>query len=138
MCYDKGIGVDAVNYVKMLECYQKAAAQKPFYKFVNKNTFLPNIGVIEAENALGNTFRDGRGVDMDETRSFRHHLRAAQYGLAEAQNNVGMTLYSGKGVKQNFEFAREWFRKAAEQGIAEAQFNYAQMLEKGQGSFLNV
>ena len=99
---------------------------------IHENIFY-NLGVSEAENGLGNSYRDGRGVDIDFKKAFNHYLRSAEFGCPEGQNNVGVFLINGNGVKTNHEYAREWFRKAAEQNIAEAQLNYAEMLENGEG-----
>ena len=132
MCYGKGLGVPATDYIKMLDYYRKAASQKPFYR-INRELLLPNLGVAEAENGLGNAYRDGKGVDIDLQKAFNHYLRAAQWDQSGAQNNLGFMLQHGKGVAKNEKFAREWFKKAAEKGIAEAQFNYAEMCEFGQG-----
>lgn len=117
-----------------MECYKKAAAQKPFFKIGKSKELIKNLGVLEAEHAIGNAFRDGRGVDVDDEKAFLHYLRAAELGLPESQNNVGVALYNGMGVPQMWEQAREWFGKAAEQGIAEAQMNYARMLETDEGT----
>ena len=131
MCYGKGLGVPATDYIKMLDYYRKAASQKPFYR--TSRELFPNLGVAEAENGLGNAYRDGKGVDIDLKKAFNHYLRAAQCDQSEAQNNLGLLLLHGKGVAKNEKFARDWFKKAAEKGIAEAQFNYAEMCEFGQG-----
>jgi len=120
-----------VDYSRMLKYFKLAASQKAFYK-IYENIFY-NLGVSEAENGLGNSYRDGRGVDIDFKKAFNHYLRSAEFGCPEGQNNVGVFLYNGNGVKTNHEYAREWFRKAAEQNIAEAQLNYAEMLENGEG-----
>jgi TPR repeat protein len=120
-----------VDYSRMLEYFNLAASQKAFYK-IHKMIFN-NLGVSEAENGLGNSYRDGRGVDIDFKKAFNHYLRSAEFGYPEGQNNVGIFLKNGNGVKTNHEYAREWFRKAAEQNIAEAQFNYAEMLANGEG-----
>jgi TPR repeat protein len=120
-----------VDYNRMLKYFKLAASQKAFYK-IHENIFY-NIGVSEAENGLGNSYRDGGGVDIDFKKAFNHYLRSAEFGCPEGQNNVGFCLKNGYGVKTNHEYAREWFRKAAEQNIAEAQLNYAEMLENGEG-----
>ncbi len=127
--------IGMIDYSRMLRYYNMAASQKPFYKMNEK--FLENLGVAQAENGIGNSYRDGRGVDIDYKQAFAHYLKSAEWGCPEGQNNVGSLLDSGKGVQANYTYAREWFRKAAEQGIAEAQLNYADSLLNGKGGPVN-
>ena len=131
-CYGAGIGT-SVDLIKMMECYKAAAAQKPFVKIPYSPYLFENLGVAAAYNGIGNSYRDGRGVDVDYKIAFEHYLRAGELEAAEAQNNLGFFLYKGLGVAKNLVFARDWYKKAAEQGLAEAEFNYAGMLQKGEG-----
>lgn len=60
--------------------------------------------------ALGNMYRDGRGVRQD--------YKAADVGYAEAQCNIGQLHYNGQGVACDHYEAFRWYTLAANQGYA--------------------
>jgi uncharacterized protein len=130
--YGSGRGEIVLDYARMLECFEKAAAQKPYLKLLNKQ-LIANTGVAESMNALGTSYRDGRGVDKDAKKAFEYYKQSAHYNYSAGQNNLACFLNKGIGVRKNETSARYWFERAADQEIAEAQFNYAQMLEEGVG-----
>jgi TPR repeat protein len=131
LMYFNGKAGIARDLFKAREHFLKAADQKPFIKF--KELILPNVGVADAENYIAMSYRDGMGVDQNDTLGFQWFLRSAQHGCPSAQNNLGNALYSGIGCTKNMTSARMWFKKAAELGQAEGQFNLAQMLIQGEG-----
>jgi TPR repeat protein len=130
--YGSGVGELVLDYARMLECFEKAAAQKPYLNLMRMQ-LIPNTGVAESMNALGNSYRDGRGVDKDAKKAFEYYKLSAYYNYSGGQNNLGCFLYNGIGVQKNEVSARYWYQRAADQEIAEAQFNYAEMLERGSG-----
>ncbi|KAG0275710.1 hypothetical protein BGZ95_008458, partial [Linnemannia exigua] len=85
------------------------------------------LGDMHAQNALGEMYKDGRGVHQDYEAAMDWYLKAAEQGLASAQVNVGDMYDYGRGVPQDFTKAMEWFRKAAAQDYAPAQCSIGQL-----------
>jgi hypothetical protein len=52
-----------VDFVKARDLCLKAAEQPPFFKFPN-GKLMANVGVAEAENFIGVSYRHGMGVDV--------------------------------------------------------------------------
>ncbi|MFC5457688.1 tetratricopeptide repeat protein [Prosthecobacter fluviatilis] len=87
------------------------------------------LGLPDAQLALGRDYTLGAGVKHDEAEGMRWLHLAASQGLAEAQIFLGMFLLKhGHG-----EQAAEWFRRAAEAGLSEAQWLLGKMLHAGDG-----
>ena len=86
-----------------------------------------------SQYALGNMYRDGRGVPQDETEAVRWYRLAADQGLAAAQFNLGNMYGDGRGVPQDETEAVRWYRFATDQGLAAAQFNLGNMYRDGRG-----
>jgi TPR repeat protein len=106
---------------------------KPYVKLMGM-TVSRNVGVAEAWNALGDSYRDGRGYERDAKKAFENYITAARYGSCQAQLNVGMCFLKGTGIKQDFYWSRTWLRKAADcADLAEPQFNLAELLFHGLG-----
>tara|TARA_R110002050_G_scaffold74115_2_gene159209 strand:- start:87 stop:932 length:846 start_codon:yes stop_codon:yes gene_type:complete len=92
----------AMDYIK------QAVRQKAFLR-VPGNSLLPNIGVAEAENFMGNSYREGRGVDICFETAFQWHLKSAVHGCLQGMNNVGVALQNGHGCQKNHKEARCWY-----------------------------
>lgn len=75
----------------------------------------------DAQNDLGNIYRDGENVPQDYSKAFEWYSKAANQGLAEAQFSLGFMYENGEGISQDYSKAFEWYSKAADQGIAEAK-----------------
>jgi hypothetical protein len=69
--YASGRGCD-VDMSKALECWRAAVTQQPWIRYelppdaqkeMPFTNLMWNIGVRESENAIGNAYRDGEGVD---------------------------------------------------------------------------
>ncbi|CAF1355338.1 unnamed protein product [Didymodactylos carnosus] len=124
--YAEGYGGLLRDFARSKQHCEAAASQKPFCRVGGpKGLIQPNVGVIEAENSLGVTYRDGAGVDIDLVKATHYFRKSAEHGCPEGQNNFATALKTGSGVKKNNVSARAWYAKAAEQGIAEAEENYA-------------
>ena len=72
----------AIDFAKALDCWRAAVTKKPWMRFevppvalealpTGFANLMSNIGVRESENAIGNSYRGGRGVD-------KHQQTAAQ------------------------------------------------------------
>lgn len=71
-------------------------------------------GHAEAENRLGECYRDGQGIAPDMSEAIRWFERAAEQNNPDALFNLGSLYYDGKGVKRDWGKARELFNRAVE------------------------
>ena len=90
-------------------------------------------GLSEAQNNLGVMYKDGQGVQRNETEAVEWFRRAAFQGNVLAQSNLGWMFHAGRGVEQNYDSAHYWYRKAALQGHASAQNNLGLLFRDGLG-----
>lgn len=81
-------------------------------------------GDMEAQFKLGECYKSGNGVEMDEEEADKWYLEAARQGHIEAQYMFGLRC----SLNENEDVAIEWLRKAAEQGHTEAQFFLSQTI----------
>ncbi|PAA57002.1 hypothetical protein BOX15_Mlig011296g1, partial [Macrostomum lignano] len=123
-----GLARDPAKHFQL--CLQ-AAEQNPYLSAMD-DVFL-NIGVAEAENALGVAYRDGMAVDKDDKLAFKWFLKSARHGYASAMSNLGLAFYNGTGCERSPTSARWWLQKAADLGQSEAQLKLAGMLIEGEG-----
>jgi TPR repeat protein len=91
------------------------------------------LGLREAQHALGNTYLEGDGVPQSTREAAKWHYLAALQGLPVAQLQLGWSYGAGRGVPKDLEESARWFRRAAEQGMAEAQFQLGQLYSRGFG-----
>ncbi|KAE8882664.1 hypothetical protein PF003_g33197 [Phytophthora fragariae] len=120
---------------KMIECFHKAAALRPFIKPPGNRVF-PHQGVAEAENELGVCYRDGIPapvVKADLKRAFLFFLKSAEHDYPVGQYNVAIAYSTGRGTPVDAFAARMWTSRAAQHGLPEAQQYLAQLFEKGYG-----
>ena len=78
-------------------------------------------GNAGAQFNLALCYRNGRGLEKNDTEAVQWYHKAAEQGYAEAQYNLGYCYLMGYGVKKNHPEAIKWFRKAAEQEFEPAQ-----------------
>jgi TPR repeat protein len=98
---------------------------------------LVNIGVAEAENALGTAFREGRGVDVNRKKAAEWFVKSANHGCLQGMNNLAMCFQNSDGIQEDLKSAALWLERAANAGLAEAQFNFANALVNGYGVEIN-
>lgn len=120
-----------VDAGRALQLLRRAAAEPP--GFILGDRWLPNLGVAEAENGLGCSYRDGDGVDVDGVTARRWFVRGARHGNVWAQNSLGCCFREGIGGDVDGAQARAWFEKAARLHLPAAQVNLGQMLLNGEG-----
>ena len=114
--YDLGIEYfNSQNYENAIECYSKAA----------------ELGLLEAQNELGNMYYFGLGVERDYSKSFNYYRNAAKAGYVDAQNSLGECYLLGKGVDRDNEEAIKWIKRAAEQGNVFAQKSMGEFYLRG-------
>ena len=90
-------------------------------------------GHANAQDALGDSYRDGEGVLKDDAQAVLWYRKAAEQGHAEAQSSLGWMYNEGRGVEKDDAQAVLWYRKAAEQANATAQGNLGLMYSEGRG-----
>ena len=78
-------------------------------------------GDMEAQFKLGECYKSGNGVEMDEEEADEWYLEAARQGHIEAQYMFGLSC----SLNDEKDAAIEWLRKAAEKGHVPAQFYLA-------------
>ncbi|KAF9273827.1 hypothetical protein BGZ88_003486, partial [Linnemannia elongata] len=86
-----------------------------------------------AQVALGDMYRDGKGVPQDYQAAMDWYLKAVAQGDAAGQQRVGRLYAEGYGVPQNYSIAMDWYLKAAEQGYSAAQHSIGFLHSSGQG-----
>ncbi|RLN91322.1 hypothetical protein BBJ28_00011678 [Nothophytophthora sp. Chile5] len=120
---------------KKMAYFHKAAACQPFIKPPGNRVF-PHQGVAEAENELGNCYRDGNPpsiVSVDLVKAFQFFLRSAEHDCPLGQYHVAIAYSKGEGTAADAFAARLWTSRAAQHGLPEAQQYLAQLFEKGFG-----
>ncbi|WP_295454875.1 serine/threonine-protein kinase [uncultured Thiodictyon sp.] len=74
-----------------------------------------------AQNFLGTSYEEGRGVTRDDQEAVGWYRMAAEQGNVYGEYNLGRMYDSGRGLKKDGDEALRWFHKAAEQGYAQAE-----------------
>lgn len=93
-------GAGQPNYIHAFHWYKKAAKQ----------------GSDVAQYMLGSMYREGKGVDQNDSNAVYWIRKAAEQGLADAQHDLGIMFYFGLGVDKSYARATDWLRKSANQG----------------------
>jgi TPR repeat protein len=102
------------------------------------------MGDPEAQNALGEKYYRGEGVEQNCFEAKMCFHRAAAQGHAKAQLNLGY-FYDPEGNRCRYpctdpgcdKEAEKWYRMAAEQGLADAQWGLAWFYMRGWGNVSN-
>lgn len=90
-------------------------------------------GDADAQNDLGDIYREGDGIRHDLKEAVRWYRMAADKGDPYGQNNLGSMYFNGLGVPYNAEEAVRWYQLAVAQGLGIAQFNLAVCYRDGEG-----
>jgi TPR repeat protein len=83
--------------------------------------------------ALGDRYRDGRGVRYSPRLAYHWYSRSALAGDPNGQNNLGACYEHAFGCRQSFPKAVEWYRRAAAQECATAMLNLGSCYRFGHG-----
>ena len=121
---DRGLGVkkDHRTALKLLE---EAAAQPPQHPMI---PFMPNLGVAEAEHALGLRYADGIGVHKNLPTAAYWYQRGVDHGNAQSANNLALMYQAGNGVDHNLDKAQQLFELSARRGDPNAMLTLAELL----------
>ncbi|KAG9063523.1 hypothetical protein KI688_004407 [Linnemannia hyalina] len=110
-----------------------ATTDVPMEMDVAQTSISASLGDKYAQVALGDMYRDGKGVPHDYQAAMDWCLKAAEQGYAVARQNVGVLYNHGQGVLQDYAQAMEWYLKAAQQGYTAAQYDIGVLYNNGQG-----
>ncbi|KAK3820859.1 MAG: hypothetical protein JOS17DRAFT_793670 [Linnemannia elongata] len=91
------------------------------------------LGDKDAQVALGDMYKNGKGVQQDCQAAMEWYLRAAEQGDPVGQRKVGVLNFYGQGVTRDYSTALAWYLKSANQGNAQAQSNIGSLYRDGQG-----
>ncbi len=117
-------------YYRIAQCYSNIEDYK---KSVEWYTKAAEYGNAYAQNALGDCYYFGRGVEQNYEKAVEWYTEVAEQGYSDAQYKLGCCYYWGDGVSQNYEKAVEWYTEAAEQGIVNAQYSLGNCYYFGEG-----
>ena len=113
------------------EAARQRAAEEALFK---QNESRAESGDVEAQFALAEAYRAGRGVERDAKKAISWYLKAARRGHIRAQYHLGRMFEAGEGAQQNPSKAAEWYRLAARLGHdPDAEFALGEMYYKGRG-----
>lgn len=112
---------------------QDTSTNTPVVMDLVQTTISANQGDEKALVALGDIYRDGKGVPLNYHAAIYWYLKAAQQGDPVAQHRIGVLYYYGRGVPQDYMQAMDWYLKAADQGLVEAQYNIGVLYGHGRG-----
>ncbi|KAF9336198.1 hypothetical protein BGZ91_010117 [Linnemannia elongata] len=99
----------------------------------NEMMMKARLGDKHAQYALGEMYKDGRGVQKDHQAAVKWFLKAADKGHADAACHIGRAYHSGCGAPQDFAKAVEWYFRANMEGCTVASSIIGYMFENGQG-----
>lgn len=101
------------------------------YKDITQTIMQAKQGDAEAQVALGDMYRDGKGVGGDLNAAHDWFLKAAEQGHAVAQYTLGF-MYKHQEVDcLNNAMVEVYFHKAANQGVVEAQYEMGRLYQIG-------
>ena len=78
-------------------------------------------GSAAGQNFLGEAYRDGLGVAVDQAQAATWFRRSAEQGFAIGQYHLAMAYDVGAGVTRDVKEAVAWLKKSAAQGYALAE-----------------
>ncbi|CAF1066643.1 unnamed protein product, partial [Didymodactylos carnosus] len=121
---DRGLGVkkDHSLALRLLE----QAAEQPLEHSILKG--CPNVGVAEAEHALGVRYFEGISVRKNLSVAVYWYQRATDHGSAMAANNLGSMYLDGLAVDKNLKKGEELLALAARREDPVAMLTLAEIL----------
>ncbi|OAQ31240.1 HCP-like protein [Linnemannia elongata AG-77] len=112
---------------------QSATTNVPMQWDVVQMSISDSHGDKDAQVAIGDMYRDGKGVPQDYQAAMDWYLKSADQGHAAGQERVGALYGEGFGVPQNYSTAMEWYLESAEQEYAAAQDQIGELYDHGRG-----
>ncbi|CAF1028525.1 unnamed protein product [Adineta steineri] len=121
---DRGLGVKK-DHNLALKLYEQAASLPPKHPIFK---VIPNLGVAEAEHALGLRYAEGISVHKDLPTAAYWYQRAMEHGSGPAANNLALMYLHGTGVDKNLEKAEQLLELASKRGDPNAMLTLAGLL----------
>ena len=121
---DRGLGVKK-DHDLALKLLEQAAAQPPEHPIIKG---FRNVGVAEAEHALGVRYFEGISVRKDLSIAVYWYQRAKDHGSAMAANNLGLMYREGLAVDKNLEKGEQLLALGARRGDPVAMLTLAEIL----------
>ena len=122
--------------VNAVDIYKKGAKyyeDKNYDEAAKYYMFAATLGNVNAQNAIGDCFFYGHGVNLNYNNAFNWFEKAAAQNDAEGQKNVGVCYSGGNGVSKDSKEAVKWYRLAADQGYVDAQYELGNRYRNGDG-----
>ncbi|CAF4550237.1 unnamed protein product, partial [Didymodactylos carnosus] len=110
-----------------IQLLKRAGAQSPT---MSDECLIPNVGVAEAEHALGLHYETGVGVEMTYHKAAKWYQRASDHGIATAANNLRFMYGDGRGVEKDLVKSEQLLHLSAVRGDQNAAMNLALLLFK--------
>lgn len=79
------------------------------------------LGDAHAKKELGDCYRLGRGLDINDAVAAQYYEEAVERGSSDAMLRLATFYYCGRGVPKDVEKARAYARRAEEAGNKDAQ-----------------
>jgi hypothetical protein len=95
---------------------------------------MANAGNARAQNAVGNLYNNGQGVETNHELANTWYRKSAMAGFVLAQFYLAWNQHHGIGMPVDYALALDNYRRAAEQGHPSAMNNAGVMLERGMGT----
>ena len=89
-------------------------------------------GQKEAQNRIGNAYRNGEGVRQNHTAAYNWYRQSSVFD-SHGMCNLGACYYNGNGTQKDIDKANYWWKQSAELGYRQAQMNlgFAYLLGDG-------
>lgn len=117
------------NYETAATYYKQGDFKNAFQYFLS----AAQAGNANAQNDVGNMYKNGEGVAQSYTNAFQWYLKAANQGNHYAQANLGGLYLDGHGVQKSYLKAYEWYLKAAEKEDKKAYNQLGYLFDEGLG-----
>lgn len=122
-----GADDERARYDRACEAYNHGAY---FTAFQDLLPFAAR-GDAQAQFAIGEMLRTGRGTARNREEALVWYRRAAEQGHGAAQCNLGTSLFNGWGAAPDPQKAIDWWLQAAANKNARAMFNLGTVIARG-------
>lgn len=118
----------AANKTALADCYARLHNDSLSEKIAKLYAQAADLGYAPAQNALGDCYYYGKGVEENIERAFEWYKNAAEQGLCEAQCNLAFLF---KNYSEELAFI--WMKKAANKSYPKALYEMGNFYEYGIG-----
>ena len=99
---------------------------------------MANAGNARGQNAVGNLYNHGQGVETNHELANTWYRKSAMAGFVLAQFSLAWNQHHGIGTPMDYALALDNYKRAAEQGHPSAMNNAGVMLERGTGTAMDL